>query len=368
MLEDVKQEITQLTEKVANLNRLLQIPVLQKRAAELEEQTSVPGFWNDPHTAKVVMRELDMLKKKILRQQTIGQKLKDLELMLELVQEDSPASESDAIRKDLEEQKKEIAEYELSIILGGKYDNHNAIFSIAAGAGGTDAQDWAQMLLRMYTRWFEKKGYSCQLIDLSPGEEAGIKGATMIVEGELAFGYLKAEVGIHRLVRLSPFNANDKRQTSFAAVEVIPEVDIDPSVAIKPDELRIDTYRASGAGGQHINRTDSAVRITHLATKIVVQCQNERSQLQNKETAMKVLSAKLAQRMEEEHKEKISELKGESRQIAWGNQIRSYVFHPYSMVKDHVTGYETSNVQGVMDGDLDPFVEAKLRKEGAGKQ
>ncbi|MFC1478185.1 peptide chain release factor 2 [Candidatus Margulisiibacteriota bacterium] len=365
MLEDIKQKLPELTEKVNNLNRLLQIPLLEEKAAGLEKETTEPGFWDNSSRAKTVMRELNIAKRKIEWQQTIGQKLDDVNVLCEIAGENEVSeAELQEIEAEFRELEKEIIEYELAIILSGKYDANNAIFSITAGAGGTDAQDWAQMLLRMYIRWFEKRGYKVHEVDLSPGEEAGIKGATLIVEGDFAYGYLYPESGIHRLVRLSPFNANNKRQTSFAAVEVIPEVDRDVSVEINPEELRIDTYRASGAGGQHVNRTDSAVRITHLPTGIVVQCQNERSQLQNRETALKVLTAKLVKCMEEEHKEKISEIKGKTKEIAWGNQIRSYVFHPYSMVKDHRTGQETSDVQGVMDGDIDAFGEAYLRKEG----
>ncbi|MFH1428554.1 MAG: peptide chain release factor 2 [Candidatus Margulisiibacteriota bacterium] len=365
MLEDIKQKLPELTEKVNNLNRLLKIPQLKEKAIGLEEETTEPGFWDNSSRARIVMRELNIAKRQIEWQQTIGQKLADVNVLCEIAGENKVSeAELQAIDDEFNDLEKEIIDYELVIVLSGKYDTNNAIFSIAAGAGGTDAQDWAQMLLRMYTRWFEKRGYKVQEVDLSPGEEAGIKGVTLIVEGDYAYGYLHPEAGIHRLVRLSPFNANNKRQTSFASVEVIPEVDLEVAVEIDPEDLRIDTFRASGAGGQHVNRTDSAVRITHLPTGIVVQCQNERSQLQNKETALKVLTAKLVKCMEEEHKEKISEIKGQVKEIAWGHQIRSYVFHPYSMVKDHRTGLETSDVSGVMDGDIDAFAEAYLRKEG----
>ncbi len=253
-----------------------------------------------------------------------------------------------------------MSDFELTLKLSGAYDKENCIISINAGAGGTDAQDWAEMLLRMYLRFCEKQGFSTETVDISPGEEAGIKSATIIIKGLYAYGYLKSEKGVHRLVRISPFNANGKRQTSFASIEIIPEIPLPKEVDINPEDLRIETCRASGAGGQHINKTDSAVRIIHLPTGLVVKCQNGRSQVQNKETAMRILYAKLKQLQLEQHKEKISELKGDQKDIAWGNQIRSYVFHPYSMVKDHRLDTETSDVQSVMDGDIMKFIEAFL--------
>ena len=246
--------------------------------------------------------------------------------------------------------------------LSGKYDANNAIFSIHAGAGGTDAQDWADMLLRMYLRWMEKKGYQTEIVDYSAGDEAGIKSATILVKGELVYGYARQEIGIHRLVRLSPFNANNKRQTSFAAVDVIPELSaVNKEIELNSDDLKIDTFRASGAGGQHVNKTDSAVRITHIPSGIVAQSQSSRSQAANKETALSILTSRLLQALEAEHKEKVSELRGNAKDIAWGNQIRSYVFHPYKLVKDHRNSFETSQVDAVMDGDIDGFIEAALK-------
>ena len=251
----------------------------------------------------------------------------------------------------------------LRTLLDGKYDQNNAIVSVHAGAGGTDAQDWAEMLFRMYTRWCEKKGYKSKLIDMQEDTEGGIKSATLLVEGENAYGYLKNEKGVHRLVRISPFDSSGRRHTSFASLDVIPEIDEDLDVEIDPDDLRIDTFRSSGAGGQHVNKTDSAIRITHLPTNIVVTCQNERSQHQNKDTAMKLLKSKLLELKEQEHKESLDELKGDYSQITWGSQIRSYVFHPYTMVKDHRTGAEVGNVNAVMDGDLDYFINEKLKQK-----
>lgn len=290
--------------------------------------------------------------------------ISDIQVYLDMAKEE--ASEAPTLLAEaaqLEAQlKAKIAKLEITTLLSGKYDNSACIFSIYAGAGGTDAQDWAQMLYRMYLRWFEKKGFTAELIDETMGEEAGIKSATLVVRGEFAYGLAKTEIGIHRLVRLSPFNANDKRQTSFAAVDIIPEITTDFSdMDIDAKDLRIDTYRASGAGGQHINKTDSAIRITHIPTGIVAQSQNSRSQGANKDMAMMILKSRLAKRMEEEHQSQVNELRGPSKENGWGNQIRSYVFHPYKMVKDLRTSIETSDVQGVMDGDLDAFIEAALR-------
>ena len=290
--------------------------------------------------------------------------ISDIQVYLDMAKEEP--DQADSLLKEagqLEtELKKRLSKLEITTLLSGKFDTSACIFSIYAGAGGTDAQDWAQMLYRMYLRWFEKKGFTVELIDETLGEEAGIKSATLVVRGEFAYGLCKTEIGIHRLVRLSPFNANDKRQTSFAAVDIIPEISTDFSdMDIDTKDLRVDTYRASGAGGQHINKTDSAIRITHLPTGIVAQSQNSRSQGANKETAMMILKSRIAKRMEEEHQTKVNELRGPSKENGWGNQIRSYVFHPYKMVKDLRTSVETSDVQGVMDGDLDAFIEAALR-------
>ena len=250
----------------------------------------------------------------------------------------------------------------MKVLLSGEYDKNNAILTLHVGVGGTDANDWTEMLLRMYTRWCEKQGYSIETLDFLPGDEAGIKSVTLKVSGDYAYGYLKAEKGIHRLVRISPYNANGKRQTSFASMEVLPELTKDQDIDIKPDDLKIDTYRSGGAGGQHVNKTDSAVRITHIPTGIIVQCQNERSQFSNRDTAMEMLKSKLVELKERAHKEKIEDLTGELKDMGWGSQIRSYVFHPYSMVKDHRTNVETSNVTSVMDGEIDMFINAYLKQ------
>ena len=299
--------------------------------------------------------------------------MNDLEELMELaeMEESDGASQEELdvmaedVERDFEDIKKRLEEMRLKTLLTGKYDHCGAIVSIHAGTGGVDAMDWASMLLRMYTRWCEKKGYTIKMLDLQDDTEAGIKSATMLVEGENAYGYLKNEKGVHRLVRISPFNAAGKRQTSFAMLEVTPELDEDVSVEINPDDLRIDTYRSSGAGGQHVNKTNSAIRITHLPTNIVVTCQNERSQHQNKDMAMKILKARLTELAEQEHKENLEELKGDYSMNTWGSQIRSYVFQPYTMVKDNRTGAETANVGAVMDGDLDYFINEKLKQRDA---
>ena len=281
--------------------------------------------------------------------------------LLEEAKEEEPDTITEA-QKVLEILISEIDALELLSFLTGKYDKANCIFSLNSGAGGTDAQDWTQMLFRMYTRFFEKKGYEYEVVEYTLGDEAGIKSATLLLKGDLVYGYLKSEIGVHRMVRLSPFNANNKRQTSFAAVDVIPEIEnLSKNIQIDTKDLKIDTYRASGAGGQHVNKTDSAVRITHIPTGMVAQSQASRSQGANKEMAMKILTSRLVQKLETEHKEKVEELSAGNKEIAWGNQIRSYVFHPYQMVKDHRNNIETSNLQAVMDGDLDMFIEGFLR-------
>lgn len=287
----------------------------------------------------------------------------DLTVLLEMALEAKDITVEQEIANGLEAIDKEIYQFELKLKLSGEYDQRDAILAINAGAGGTDAQDWAQGLLRMYQRFCEQQGFAAEVIEISAGEEAGIKSATLMVKGLYAYGYLKSEKGVHRLVRISPFNANDKRQTSFASVDVIPQIPLEEKVEINPTELKVDTFRSSGAGGQHINKTDSAVRMTHLPTGIVVECQQNRSQIQNRDTALRILYAKLVQLQHEQHKEKISEIQGELTQIAWGNQIRSYVFHPYQLVKDHRLDVETANVQKVMDGDIMIFIEAFLSKK-----
>ena len=319
------------------------------------------GFWDDIKRAEEVTKKSKAIKDKIEGFDKLQSQLEDIEVLKEMMEEDDEESSNEIILtiRGIEAQ---IDDYNMKVLLSGEYDKNNVILTLHVGVGGTDANDWTQMLLRMYTRWCEKQGYSVETLDLIPGEEAGIKSVTLKVTGEYAYGYLKAEKGIHRLVRISPYNANGKRQTSFASMEVLPELTKEQDINIKPDDLRIDTYRSGGAGGQHVNKTDSAVRITHLPTGLVVQCQNERSQFSNKDTAMEMLKSKLVELKERAHKEKIEDLTGELKDMGWGSQIRSYVFHPYSMVKDHRTNVETSNVNAVMDGEIDMFINAYLKQ------
>ena len=317
------------------------------------------GFWDDVQKAQEVTQEAKRVKDKIDKFKNLNERIDDVEVLKELMEENDEETAKEII-SEVTALSKEIDTLKIETILSGEYDRNDAILTLHTGVGGSDANDWTEMLLRMYTRWCEKKGYSLETIDYLPGDEAGVKSVTLKVKGEFAYGYLKAEKGIHRLVRISPFNANGKRQTSFASVEVLPELTSDQDIEINPVDLRIDTYRAGGAGGQHVNKTESAVRITHIPTGIVVQCQNERSQFSNRDTAMGMLKSKLIELKERAHKEKIEDLTGELKDMGWGSQIRSYVFHPYSMVKDHRTNVETSNVNGVMDGDIDNFIIAYL--------
>lgn len=322
-----------------------------------------PGFWEDRERAEEVTRRMSSLKEKVQRWEELASKSESLYELWELAVAEGDQSLEAELKEELDNLEARVERIILETLLNGPYDRNNAILSLHPGAGGTESQDWAAMLLRMYTRWAEERGFEVEILDYLEGEEAGIKSATLLIKGENAYGYLKAEKGVHRLVRISPFDAAGRRHTSFASVEVIPEVEFDNEVEIRPEDLKIDTFRSQGAGGQHVNKTDSAVRITHLPTGIVVTCQNERSQHANRLTALKILRAKLLERKLKEQEEEFLRLKGEQREIAWGNQIRSYVFHPYSLVKDHRTGVEVGNVQAVMDGWLDPFIKAYLQQQ-----
>jgi len=318
-----------------------------------------PSFWEDNRRAQEVVRERTELSRVVARVKELSGKIDDLTVLLELAEEAGDGSLDAEIGDGIAGLAKDLDEYELKIMLSGPHDTKAAIVSIHPGAGGTESQDWAQMLLRMYLRWCERAGLKAEVVDLLPGDEAGIKSATVEVSGEYAFGYLRGETGVHRLVRISPFDASSRRQTSFASVAVTPEVD-DVEVNVREDELRIDVFRASGPGGQGVNTADSAVRITHIPTNIVVSCQNERSQLRNRDTAMRILKARLYEIAERKQREALAELTGQKKEIAFGSQIRSYTFHPYQLIKDHRTGLEVGNVDGVMDGDLDPFIKAYL--------
>ena len=333
----------------------------EKELAELENQTTENEFWNDTENSSKVLKKITSLKNKVNNFKKVKSDLENLKDMNDLLQIEEDESLIKEILHNTSELEKEIDKLETTTLLSGKYDINNAILTIHPGAGGTEAQDWAEMLYRMYTRWANANGYEVKELDYLDGEEAGLKSVTFLVSGDYAYGYLKGEMGVHRLVRISPFDAGGRRHTSFASVEVLPEIAEDIEVDINPDDLRIDTYRASGAGGQHVNKTSSAIRITHIPTNIVVACQSERSQIQNRETAMKMLKSKLINLKEKEQKEKIEDLKGIQMDIAWGSQIRSYVFCPYTLVKDHRTNYEVGNVQAVMDGDLNGFMDAYLK-------
>jgi peptide chain release factor 2 len=320
-----------------------------------------PDFWNDSGRAQKISKEVNNLRNLLQRDINLKQVYEDLETYLMMLDEDfSENLLSDAVN-ELKKNRELINKAEIAVLLSGKNDSNNAILAIHPGAGGTESQDWAEMLLRMYSRWAEKNGFKTEIVDYQPGEEAGIKSVTLELFGDFAYGFLKTETGIHRLVRISPFNAQGKRQTSFASVFVYPIIDDDIEIEIDPKELRIDTYRSSGKGGQGVNTTDSAVRITHLPTNIVVQCQNERSQIINREVAMKILKSRLYQQREEEREKEKKQLENNKTEIGWGNQIRSYVFHPYQMVKDHRTSFETSQIDNVMDGDLTDFMNAFLK-------
>ena len=333
----------------------------EQELKELEQQTMSNDFWNDTSNSSKVLKQINSLKGKIETYKKVEKELNNLLEMNELVQLEPDEEIEKEILKNTLSIEKEIEKLEITTLLSGKYDSNNAIVTIHPGAGGTEAQDWAQMLYRMYTRWASANGYEVKELDYLDGEEAGLKSVTFSVIGEYAYGYLKSEIGVHRLVRISPFDAGGRRHTSFASVEVLPEITEDIEIDINPDDLRVDTYRSSGAGGQHINKTSSAVRITHIPTNIVVACQSERSQILNREAAMKMLKSKLLHLKEQEHKDTIEELKGVQMDIAWGSQIRSYVFCPYTLVKDHRTGYEVGNVQAVMDGDLNGFIDSYLK-------
>lgn len=335
----------------------------KERVKELEKLQLEPGFWDDAEKSQKVIGEMNSYKNKISKYDKITSLIEDAEALIALMEEEEDFSFYDALKEDIEKIEELSAEYKIETLLNDEYDNSNAILAIHAGTGGTEAQDWASMLYRMYTRYADKKGYKVKTLDLQKEDEAGIKSVTLELDGENAYGYMKAEKGVHRLVRISPFDSNKRRHTSFASVDVYPVLKEDVHVEINDADLKIDTYRSSGAGGQHVNTTDSAVRITHLPTGIVVQCQNERSQIQNRETAMNMLKAKLIALALEERKEKIEDLSGNYSQITWGSQIRSYVFQPYTMVKDHRTGVEVGDVNRVMDGDLDEFINAYLQNK-----
>ncbi len=333
----------------------------EKELKELESKTTENDFWNDTDNSSKVLKQINSLKSKVEGFKKLNNELNNLLEMSDLLQVEEDEELAKDLLKSTDTLEKDIEKWEITTLLSGKYDNNNAILTIHPGAGGTEAQDWAEMLYRMYTRWANANGYEVKELDYLEGDEAGLKSVTFSVNGDYAYGYLKGEMGVHRLVRISPFDAGGRRHTSFASVEVLPEITDDIELDINPDDIKMDVYRASGAGGQHINKTSSAVRLTHIPTGIIVACQTERSQFQNRDTAMKMLKSKLLNLKEKEQKDTIDELKGIQMDIAWGSQIRSYVFCPYTLVKDHRTNYEVGNVQAVMDGDLNGFIDSYLK-------
>ncbi|WP_139173176.1 peptide chain release factor 2 [Fontibacillus panacisegetis] len=360
---NVKHDMREIAKKLTNLRGSLDLDLKQEMIANYEEKMAAPDFWDDNDKAQAVIAEMNAVKSSVDQYSVLQQDFDDVEMMAELAEEEGDDSLAQEIGSSVAAILSKLEEFELGLLLNQPYDKMNAILELHPGAGGTESQDWGQMLLRMYTRWAEKRGFKVETLDYLPGDEAGIKSVTLLIKGFNAYGYLKAEKGVHRLVRISPFDASGRRHTSFVSCDVVPEITDDVDIEIRTEDLKIDTYRASGAGGQHINTTDSAVRITHIPSGIVVTCQNERSQIKNRERAMTMLRSKLYERKLEEQQKQLDAIRGEQSDIAWGSQIRSYVFHPYSMIKDHRTSVETGNVGAVMDGDLDAFIDGYLRSQ-----
>ena len=358
--DEYKQKLLALEPTLGELEKALGIPKAREELAELQKETEQDGFWNDLERSQQVSRQVKRLENKIKKHDKLVSEWEDTLTLCEMAQEEDDPSQLDDVVEGYNTLEKEISERRLAALLSGEYDGNNAILTFHAGAGGTEAQDWTEMLYRMYTRWAERHGYTYQLMDYEAGDEAGIKSATILIEGENAYGFLKSENGIHRLVRISPFDASGRRHTSFAAVEVMPEITEDSEIELRDEDIKMDVYRSSGAGGQKVNKTSSAVRLTHIPTGIVVSSQVERSHFQNLENCKNMLRARLAEIKEREHLEKISDIKGVQLKIEWGSQIRSYVFMPYTLAKDHRTGYENGNIQAVMDGDIDGFINAYL--------
>lgn len=359
--EELNQRLSQSQKPIDDLKEALNIDNLKTEISELEKISTAPDFWDDMEKSQKTMQKIGSLKAKVESYETLKNDFDDAQVMIELADEEGDESLVEDCTSSVEDIEKRIESMTLSTLLNGEFDGKNAILTFHAGAGGTEAQDWAEMLFRMYNRWGERHGYKVSTLDYLEGDVAGIKSATILIEGENAYGYLHGEMGIHRLVRVSPFDSSGRRHTSFASLEVMPEIDDDVDVEIRDEDIKMDVYRASGAGGQKVNKTSSAVRLTHIPTGIVVSCQIERSQHQNREVAMRMLKSKLVEIKERENLEKIEDIKGDQKEIAWGSQIRSYVFMPYTMVKDHRTNFEMGNITAVMDGDLDGFINAYLK-------
>jgi len=360
----IKSQLQKYTVKIRDLEHSIDTKKLKNDILKLEEQTTKTDFWNDSNNSQKILQTIKSMKSTIAKFKNLETLKNDCILYIDMYEENQEVEIENEINNSFDQLKEDYDSMLLLTLLNGKHDKENAIITLHSGAGGTEAQDWVEMLLRMYNRWADNRGFKFNITDILDGDDAGIKSVTASVIGEYAYGYLQSEIGVHRLVRISPFDSSGRRHTSFASMEVIPEISDEINIDIKPDDLRIDTFRSSGAGGQHVNKTDSAIRITHLPTNIVVACQSERSQHQNKEYAMKLLMSKLNELKEIEHKETIEELKGVQKEIAWGSQIRSYVFCPYTMVKDHRTNYEQGDVNKVMNGDIDGFINAYLLSKG----
>ena len=365
--EEYRQRLNGLKPSLTELRDALRLDDARAEISVLEKETTDPEFWNDLENSQTVLKQIKQLSQKCKSYDGLYAKYEDLLAMCELALEENDESFLTELESGVRDFEKDLETSRLATLLSGEYDSSNAIISFHAGAGGTEAQDWAQMLYRMYTRWAERHGFSYKILDYLDGDEAGIKSAVILIEGDNAFGFLKSEMGVHRLVRISPFDASGRRHTSFAAVEVMPEISDDEKIEIRDEDLQVDTYRSGGAGGQHVNKTESAIRTTHIPSGIVVACQNERSQFQNRDMAMRMLRSKLIEVKERQHLDKIEDIKGEQKAIEWGSQIRSYVFMPYTLAKDHRTGFEFGNIDAVMDGDIDGFINAYL-KMGAKNQ
>ena len=365
--EELRLRLLDSEKPIENLKEALAIDSLKAEVEVLEKESAAPDFWDDMENSQKVMQKIGSLKAKVTGYESLKSDYEDALVMIELADEEGDLSLLDDCTASVKDIETRVEDMTLSTLLSGEFDGKNALLTFHAGAGGTEAQDWAEMLFRMYNRWGERHGYKVSTLDYLDGDVAGIKSATILVEGENAYGYLKGEMGIHRLVRVSPFDANARRQTSFAALEVMPELDDDSEIEIRPEDIEMQACRSSGAGGQHINKTSSAVRLIHKPTGVVVSCQTQRSQFQNRDYAMEMLKAKLYQIAKQQHMDKIDDIKGVQNEIAWGHQIRSYVFMPYTMVKDHRTNYETGNVDAVMDGDLDGFIFAYLKAASRGE-
>ena len=363
--EELRLRLLDSEKPIENLKEALAIDSLKAEVEVLEKESAAPDFWDDMENSQKVMQKIGSLKAKVTGYESLKSDYEDALVMIELADEEGDLSLLDDCTASVKDIETRVEDMTLSTLLSGEFDGKNALLTFHAGAGGTEAQDWAEMLFRMYNRWGERHGYKVSTLDYLDGDVAGIKSATILVEGENAYGYLKGEMGIHRLVRVSPFDSSGRRHTSFASVEVMPEIDDDVNVEIREEDIKIDVYRASGAGGQKVNKTSSAVRLTHIPTGIVVSCQIERSQHQNREVAMRMLKSKLVEIKERENLERIEDIKGDQKEIAWGSQIRSYVFMPYTLAKDHRTGFEMGNITAVMDGDIDGFINAYLKQKSA---